>query len=166
MALDAILKFIVRTLESPPAGTLTEYSRLRGEPLTHAAGSGGARPEIEAMAGRSRVFELAIQDGAAERLDLGQIVPTAMEREVPIRIRYEVPAAADYDAIRARVADDQTAILDALYRSEWSAVDGLSNLQADIGGVFQFSFTDPQSGRETAGLIATVIATISYDIGA
>ena len=161
-AFDSALGYIRDTVGMMPADTLTRFE-IGSAVFVDADRMGGARIEIELMAGQSRVFEVGVEQGESSVVRLGQAVPSSYTHRLPVRVRYDGGGVHATGGIQAEVKRDQLAIVDALHRNNWSAVTGLVHLTADPGAISSFTLTD-DTGREHVGYIGETVVTFSHDI--
>lgn len=162
-AIQRVVNHVRETVARPPTGTVARFDHLRRDRFRDAATTPAARLPLELMVGQDRVFEVSPESGEHRIIEMGQAVPTAAAATMPVRVRYDAQTPSRTLDILTQIRNDQTAIVDALHRSQWSSVAGLVHLSADVGEVITVTDTDDQ-GREFSAHIAEIIVSVSYDI--
>ena len=160
-----ILEHIKKAIEAPSSETVTKFPSIASASFRLADGGGGARLELAAAVGQSRVFDFSLEDSSTTPLFFGGEAPMAYVEEMPVRIRYESSGPSRKLDQLDQIKIDQIAVIDSIHRSRWADVEKLATLTARPGTISSFTLLDDSgSGHEYAGFISEINVSISYDV--
>ncbi len=157
------LQHISRTIQAMPSAVITQYPDLSSGGFADVERMGGARIELGALVGRSRVFEIDLNQQAINPLQIGQGVPSCYDVNAVVRVRYDAQGASVKRSVYAQAIREQTAIIKAIVSSGWHTVSGLVNLVANQGIILEGSAVD-DAGTEFNFVLSEISLDFSVDI--
>ena len=157
------LQHIDRTVSALPNFIITDFPELASAGFMNVDRSGGARIPLGAMVGRSRVFEIDLDDIEVNSLQSGQGVPTAFDFQATLRVRYDAQGAGVKDETKIQAAREQMILTKALNGSNWGSVSGLVTLVASQGRISTGAAVD-EAGSEFVFVLSEIAVDLSVDM--
>lgn len=162
-AIDRAVSHIDRTVSALPNSIITSFPEMASAVFVNADKAGGVRLPLGALVGRSRVFEIDLDDLEVVPLQSGQGVPSSFNLTVTLRVRYDAQGAGVKDSTKILAAKEQVILSKALNGSNWTTVSGLVNLFSEQGTIRTGTAVD-DAGSEFVFVLSEISVDLSVDM--
>ena len=162
-AIDRTVEHVSATIQAMPDEIVASFPEMRAAGFVDIEKMGGTRLPLGALVGRSRVFEIDLDESTVNPLQVGQFVPSSFDGRATVRVRYDAQGAAHKREVQARAMGEQLVILKALILSNWPSVTGLVNFRADTGTITNGTAYD-DTGAEYDFVLSEITVDFSVDV--
>ena len=162
-AIDRTVDHVSSTIQAMPSEIIASFPEMRAAGFVDIKKMGGSRLPLGALVGRSRVFEIELDDSTVSPLQVGQFVPSSFNGRAVVRVRYDAQGASPRREVQTRAMSEQLVILKALVLSNWPSVTGLVNFRADTGTITSGTAYD-DAGAEYDFVLSEITVDFSVDV--